>query len=71
MTIPTELPTEGAALEAAGRARAEEIELQVDLYEKPLITFVVEHVGLAIQFAILIAVPVGLIAFAIGRHVHP
>jgi hypothetical protein len=65
-----DIPTEIAAIEKAGAARAAEILPTVEHYEKDLITFITEHQGLAIQFLVIVSVPVALLAFMIGRHFH-
>lgn len=70
MKTPLTLPTETAAIEQAVAARADEILPTVEAYEKDLISLVMDHAGLAAQFALVVAVPVALIAFQIGRHFH-
>lgn len=57
--MPDELPAEATRLEAI-----------VAPYEKDLISFLMDHRGLAIQYALLVAVPVAFLAFEIGRHFH-
>lgn len=59
MKLPAELPTAIAAAEAD--------ETRVVGYEKDLITFITDHGALALQFAIIVAIPVGLVAFEIGK----
>jgi hypothetical protein len=58
---------------AAKNALAEPTQIiaEAKAYETDLITFVTAHKGLAAQFAFIVAMPVALLAFTIGKHFHP
>jgi hypothetical protein len=51
-------------------AQVVKAETIVDPYEKDLISFLMDHRGLAVQYALIVAVPVAFFAFEIGRHFH-
>jgi hypothetical protein len=68
--ISTDVTKDVQAIDTAVKARTAELETSVETYEKDLISFVTEHPVLALQFALIVAVPVGLLCYALGKHFH-
>ena len=73
MVIPKEaakIAAQTKGVEAAAIAEVHKIETEVEAYEKDLITFVTENKSNCIQLAIIVAIPVGLALFELGRIFH-
>jgi hypothetical protein len=51
-------------------AGTEHVLVEADNYEKDLISFIAAHKGLALQFTIIVGIPIACIAYQIGKHFH-
>jgi hypothetical protein len=67
MTNP--LVSEAAKIEAVALAPVQAEVAKVEHYEMSLFSFVTDHTFIALQLALIVAVPVAFIAFEIGKRI--
>lgn len=68
MDVP-ELENATKKVAAAPVAAVEKEAHEVGEYEMDLISYIMGHRGLAAQFALFVAFPVGMLCYWIGKHV--